>query len=57
MSETIRARSEIPAKYKWNAQSVYPSDEVWESAADALLVKLEEVKKLAGKVGKSAKNV
>ena len=57
MSETIRARSEIPAKYKWNAASVYPSDEAWESAADALLVKLEEVKKLAGKVGKSAKNV
>ena len=57
MSETIRARSDIPAKYKWNAASVYPSDEAWESAADALLVKLEEVKKLAGKVGKSAENV
>ena len=57
MSETIRARSDIPAKYKWNAASVYPSDEAWESAADTLLVKLEEVKKLAGKVGKSAKNV
>ena len=57
MSETIRARSDIPAKYKWNAASVYPSDEAWESAADALLIKLEEVKKLAGKVGKSAKNV
>ena len=57
MSETIRARSDIPAKYKWNAASVYPSDEAWESAADALLVKLEEVKKLADKVGKSAENV
>ena len=57
MSETIRARSEIPAKYKWNAESVYASDEAWDSAADALLVKLEYVKKLAGKVGKSAKNV
>jgi oligoendopeptidase F len=57
MSETIRARSEIPAKYKWNAASVYISDEAWESTADSLLVKLEDVKKLAGKVGKSAKNV
>ena len=57
MSETIRARSEIPAKYKWNAESVYPSDEAWDGTADALLVKLEDVKKLAGKVGKSAKNV
>ena len=57
MSETIRARNDIPAKYKWNAASVYPSDEAWENAADALLVSLEEVKKLSGKVGESAKNV
>ena len=57
MSETIRARNEIPAKYKWNAESIFPSDEAWGSAADALLVKLEGVKKLAGKVGKSAKKV
>jgi oligoendopeptidase F len=57
MSETIRARNDIPTKYKWNAASVYPSDEAWENAADALLVKLEEVKKLSGKVGESAKNV
>jgi oligoendopeptidase F len=57
MSKTIRARDEIPTKYKWNAASVYPSDEAWNSAADALLVKLEDVKKLAGKVGKSAKKV
>lgn len=57
MSETIRARNEIPAKFKWNAASIFPSDEDWESAADALLVQLEDVKKLAGKVGKSAKKV
>ena len=57
MSETIRARSEIPAKYKWNAPSVYASDEAWDSAADALVVRLEDVKKFAGKVGKSAKKI
>src|SRR5688500_734999 len=57
MSETIRARNEIPAKYKWNAASVFPSDEAWDSTADALLVKLNDVKKLAGKVGKSARKV
>ncbi|HET9907690.1 MAG TPA: hypothetical protein VFQ23_13645, partial [Anaerolineales bacterium] len=57
MSKTIRSRDEIPAKYKWNAASVYPSDEAWDSAADALLAKLEEGKKLVGKVGKSAKKV
>lgn len=57
MSETIRARNEISAKYKWNAVSVFPSDKAWDSTADALLVKLEGVKNLAGKVGKSAKKV
>jgi oligoendopeptidase F len=57
MSKTIRTRDEIPAKYKWNAASVFPSDEAWDNAADELLVKLEDVRKLAGKVGKSAKKV
>ena len=57
MAETIRVRSEIPTKYKWNTASVYSSDEAWDSAADDLLVKLEEIKKLAGKVGKSVKKV
>ena len=57
MSKTIRTRDEIPAKYKWNAASVCPSVEAWDAAADALLVRLEDVKKLAGKVGKSAKKV
>ena len=57
MSKTIRTRNEIPDKYKWNAASVYATDEAWDSAADALLVKLEDVKKLAGKVGKSANKV
>ena len=54
MSETIRTREEIPAQYKWNAASVYPSDEAWEAEADSLLVKLAEVKRMEGSVGKSA---
>ena len=57
MSETIRTREEIPAKYKWNAASVYPSDEAWEAEADALLVNLEALKKLEGSVGTSATNL
>ncbi|MDQ2693415.1 MAG: oligoendopeptidase F family protein, partial [Chloroflexota bacterium] len=57
MSQTIRTRAEIPAKYKWNAASVYPSDEAWEAEADALMVKLDELKQLEGSVGKSAANL
>ena len=54
MSETIRTRAEIPAKYKWNAASVYPSDQAWEAEVDSLLVRLEEIRGLEGSVGKSA---
>ena len=53
MSETIRTRDEIPAKYKWNARSIYPSDEAWEAEADSLLVKLNDLKRMEGSVGKS----
>src|ERR687898_930761 len=54
MSETIRTRAEISAKYKWNAASVYPSDAAWEAEADSLLVRLEEIKRMEGSVGQSA---
>ena len=57
MSKTIRTRAEIPAKYKWNAASVYRTDEAWEAEADSLLVKLEEVKQMEGSVGESAENL
>ena len=54
MSETIRTRAEIPAKYKWNAASIYASDEAWEAEADSLLVRLEDIKRMEGSVGQSA---
>ena len=57
MSQTIRTRAEIPAKYKWNAASVYPSNEAWEAEADSLLVKLDELKRLEGSVGTNAANL
>lgn len=54
MTETIRTRAEIPDNYKWNAASVYPTEAAWEAEADSLLVKLEDLKRLQGSVGKSA---
>lgn len=54
MSKTIRTRAEIPAKYKWNAASVYPTEEAWEAETDSLLVTLEDLKRMEGGVGKSA---
>ena len=57
MPETIRTRAEIPAKYKWNAASVFPAEADWETAADSLLTQLNEVKQMEGSVGKSASNL
>ena len=57
MSETIRTRAEIPDQYKWNAASVYPTDEAWEAEADSLLVRLEDLKRMEGSVGRSAQSV
>jgi oligoendopeptidase F len=57
MSETIRTRAEIPAKYKWNAASVFPSEADWEAAADSLLIQLNQLKQMEGSVGESSRNL
>jgi len=57
MSETVRTRSEVPAKYKWNATSVFPSDDAWNAAADELLVQLQAVTAMSGKLGESAQAI
>jgi oligoendopeptidase F len=57
MSDSIRTRNEIPAKYKWNAASIFSSDDEWNKAADDLLVKLSEVTNAAGRIGESAQAI
>jgi oligoendopeptidase F len=54
MSETIRARTEIPDRYKWNAASVFASEKAWEAEADALIERLKTSRGMAGLVGTSA---
>jgi oligoendopeptidase F len=54
MSETIRSRAEIPDRYKWNAVSVFPSDDAWEAEADSLVERLKTARGMAGLVGTSA---
>ena len=55
MTETIRSRAEIPAQYKWNAASVFPSEQAWEAEADSLLERLKTARGMAGVVGTSAR--
>jgi oligoendopeptidase F len=57
MSKTIRTRAEIPDQYKWNAASVFASDDAWNAAADELLVRLNELSRLAGRVGESPTSI
>ena len=35
--EKLRSREEIPAKYKWNMQDMFASDELWEEEARIML--------------------
>jgi len=49
MSESrIRTRPEIPAQYKWNAESVFASDEAWDAEAKSVLAMLPEVQAFQG---------
>ena len=45
---TIRTRDEVPAKYTWNAPSVFESPEAWQEAFEALTVALEDVDRYRG---------
>lgn len=37
MSEQLRTRDQIPAKYKWDLTHIYPNDEAWEKALAEVL--------------------
>lgn len=53
----IPERSEIPEQYTWNTADMFPSDEAWEQAYDALRSKLPALSAFAGKLGESAGNI
>jgi oligoendopeptidase F len=52
MSENaVPTRSEIEEKFKWNAPSVFESDDAWEEAFDCLGERLGELKAYQGHIG------
>ncbi|MBI3176535.1 MAG: oligoendopeptidase F, partial [Chloroflexi bacterium] len=58
MSESkIRTRPEIPAQYKWNAESVFASDEAWEAEAQSVLAMLPEVQAFQGHLAEGSGKV
>ena len=54
MATSIPPRSKIDKKYKWNSESVFPSDKAWEKEVEQIIADIPEVKKRQGGLGESA---
>jgi oligoendopeptidase F len=50
MTETLPARSEIETKYKWNAESVFPTVTAWDAEAIAVVTAINDVKRFKGRL-------
>jgi oligoendopeptidase F len=49
-----RERSRIPERYTWDLTALYPSDEAWRQAKDALVAQLPGLQQFKGRLGESA---
>lgn len=54
---TLPSRIEIPEKYKWDAESVFPNQDAWQREFDAVSADLAELDALHGHLADSAQNV
>ncbi len=52
-----RERSQIPDKYKWDLTQIYPSDQAWRAAKDALVAELPGIAAYKGTLGSSAQKL
>ncbi|MBR1638895.1 MAG: oligoendopeptidase F [Treponema sp.] len=57
MSEKIRERKDVPAKDKWNLDSIYKSDEEWEADLKKLPELSKKVLDFKGKLGESKESL
>ncbi len=48
--QTLRERSEIPERYKWDPSSVYPSKDAWEAEIQYVEAKLPELQRFRGRL-------
>jgi oligoendopeptidase F len=53
IAQEERDRSKIADKYKWNLAEIYPSDDAWRQAKDALAARVPEIAKLKGTLASS----
>jgi len=52
-----RDRGEIPDKYKWNLADIYPTDQAWREAKEALVAELPKLSVYQGTLGESAETL
>jgi oligoendopeptidase F len=48
-----RDRAKIPDKYKWNLADIYPNDDAWRKAKDAVVAEVPGITALKGTLGRS----
>jgi len=53
MASTIPPRNKINNNYKWNAESVFPSNEAWEKEVNQIVQDIPTVKQYQGRLGES----
>ncbi|MCI2430207.1 oligoendopeptidase F [Candidatus Acetothermia bacterium] len=51
MTQKVPLRKEIPAQYIWDTQSVFPSDEAWETEIKRVSEQLPALEKFKGRLG------
>lgn len=47
-------RADIPQKYTWNAESVFPTPDDWEAACDTLIADMDKITQFQDKMAESA---
>lgn len=53
MANKVHPRNKIDRKFKWNAESVFPSDEAWEKEVNAIIEDITKVKQYQGRLAES----
>ncbi len=50
MANKVLPRNKVDRKFKWNAESVFPSDEAWEKEVDQIIKDIDKVKQYQGRL-------
>jgi len=50
MTQTVRERSEIPAQYRWNTESIFATVADWETAVTQIQAQIDEIKFFNGRL-------